>query len=134
MSSPRSQKGAIVPREIRPAGDSAPLLRRFGANLRTCRERVGLSPEELAARAGMGLELLIEFEEAGGAIPGIGLFMRLADTLGCRPSELVAGVVWVPYEVVEREGTFEVVEDAGLVDEIAVLRGSRGKGPAADAK
>ncbi len=77
----------------------------------------------------MGVELLIELEEAGGAIPSIGLFLRLAGTLGRRPSELVSGVDWVPYEIVEGEGTFEVVEDAGLLDEIAALREARPKGP-----
>lgn len=122
-----------MPRGTRSAGDPAPLLRRFGANLRGCREAVGQTPEELATGAGMGLELLIELEEVGGAIPSIGLFMRLADTLGCRPSELVAGVGWVPYEIIEGEGTFEVVEDAGLLDEIAALRESRPRGAPPDA-
>jgi transcriptional regulator with XRE-family HTH domain len=104
-------------------------LRHFGANLRGCRERAGWSPEELATGAGMGVELLIELEEAGGAIPSIGLFLRLAGTLGRRPSELVADVDWVPYEIVEGEGTFEVLEDAGLLDEIAALKEARLRGP-----
>jgi transcriptional regulator with XRE-family HTH domain len=123
-----------MPRGVRSAGDPAPLLRQFGANLRTCREEVGSTPEELAAGAGMGLELLIELEEAGGAIPSIGLFLRLAGTLGRRPSELVAGVGWVPYEIIEGEGTFEVLEDIGLLDEIAALREARPKGPPSDAE
>jgi hypothetical protein len=93
-----------MPRGVRSAGDPAPLLRQFGANLRACREEVGSTPEELAAGAGMGLELLIELEEAGGAIPSIGLFLRLAGTLGRRPSELVAGVGWVPYEIIAGRG------------------------------
>ena len=122
-----------MPKGTRPAGDQTPLLRRFGANLRTCREDAGQSPEELAAGAGMGLELLIEFEEAGGAIPSIGLFMRLAAALGRPPSELVAGVDWVPYETIAGEGTFEVLEDAALLEEIAALRESRTRGAAPDA-
>lgn len=61
----------------RSAGDPAPLLEQLGANLRLCREEIGLTPEQLAAGAGMGVELLIELEEAGGAIPSIGLFLRL---------------------------------------------------------
>lgn len=123
-----------MPRGFRSAGDPAPLLSQFGTNLRTCREEAGSTPEELAAGAGMGLELLIELEEAGGAIPSIGLFLRLAGTLGRRPSELVAGVGWVPYEIIEGEGTFEVLEDVGLLDEIAALREARPKGPPSDAE
>jgi hypothetical protein len=77
----------------------------------------------------MGVELLVELEEAGGAIPSIGLFLRLAGTLGRRPSELVSGVDWVPFESVEGEGAFEVLEDAGLLDEIAALKEARPRGP-----
>lgn len=121
-----------MPKGLRSAGDPAPLLGQFGANLRACREEVGLSPEQLSAGAGMGLELLIELEEAGGAIPSIGLVLRLAGTLARRPSKLVSGVDWVPYELVEGEGTFEVTEDAGLVDEIKALQEARPKGPARD--
>ena len=109
----------------RSAGDPAPLLRQLGANLRACREEAGSSPGELATGAGMGVELLVELEEAGGAIPSIGLFLRLAGTLGRRPSELVAGVDWVPFEIVEGEGAFEVIEDEGLLDEIAALKEAR---------
>jgi hypothetical protein len=81
----------------------------------------------------MGVELLVELEETGGAIPGIGLFLRLAGTLGRRPSELVDGVDWVPFEIVKGEGTFEVVEDAGLLGEIAALREARTRGPGRNA-
>ncbi len=109
----------------RPAGDPAALVRQFGANLGSCREEVGLTPEELAAGAEMGLELLIELEEAGGAIPSVGLVLRLAGSLGRAPSVLVAGVSWVPYELVEGEGTFEVLDDPGLVAEIATLNEAR---------
>jgi transcriptional regulator with XRE-family HTH domain len=118
-----------MPRGVRSAGDPAPLLRQFGTNLRACREQIGSTPEQLAAGAGMGVELLIEFEETGGAIPSIGLFLRLAGALGRRPSELVAGVDWVPYEIIEGEGTFEVLEDTGLLDEVAALREARPRGP-----
>jgi transcriptional regulator with XRE-family HTH domain len=119
---------------VRSAGDPAPLLRQLGANLRACREKAGWSPEELATGAGMGVELLIELEEAGGAIPSIGLFLRLAGTLGRRPSELVAGVDWVPFEIVEATGAFEVIEDAGLLEEIGALREARPRGAARDAE
>ncbi len=114
-----------MPRESRSAEDPAPLLRRLGENLRACRKEAGSTPEELAAGAGMGVELFIELEEAGGAIPPIGLFLRLAGTLGCKPSELAAGVEWVPFEIFAAEGAFEVLEDAGLLDEIAALKEAR---------
>jgi transcriptional regulator with XRE-family HTH domain len=117
----------------RSAGDPAPLLRQFGTNLRACRQEAGSTPEELAAAAGMGVELLIELEEAGGTIPGIGLFLRLASLLGRRPSELVAGIDWTPYEVVQEQGVFEVLEDDGLLAEIVALKEARPKGPPADA-
>lgn len=123
-----------MPRGARSAGDPAPLLTRFGANLRACREEVGLSPEQLAAGAGVGLELLIELEEAGGAIPSIGLVLRLTGTLGRSASELVSGADWVPYEIIEGEGKFEVLEDAGLVDEIKALQEARPKGRGPDAE
>lgn len=118
----------------RSAGDPAPLLEQLGANLRLRREEIGLTPEQLAAGAGMGVELLIELEEAGGAIPSIGLFLRLAGTLGRRPSELVSDVDWIPYEIVEGKGRFEVLEDAGLLDEISTLREARPKGAPSDAE
>jgi hypothetical protein len=60
-----------------------------------------------------------------GRSRSIGLFLRLAGTLGRRPSELVAGVDWVPFEIVEGEGAFEVIEDEGLLDEIAALKEAR---------
>jgi transcriptional regulator with XRE-family HTH domain len=123
-----------MPRGVRSAGDPAPLLEQLGANLRACREEVGSTPEELAAGAGMGVELLVELEEAGGTIPSIGLLLRLAGALGRRPSELVSGVDWVPYEIVEGEGTFEVLEDAGLLDEITALREARPRGAPSDAE
>jgi hypothetical protein len=77
----------------------------------------------------MGVELLIELEKAGGSIPSIGLFLRLAGTLGRKPSELASGVDWVPYETIEGKGRFEVLEDTGLLDEIAALREARPNGP-----
>ena len=117
-----------MPRVIRSAGAPTPLLHQFGANLRTCREKAGSSPEELATAAGMGVELLVELEEAGGAIPSIGLFLRLAGTLGRRPSELVAGVDWSPYGIRSGEGTFEVLEGQALREEIAALEEARPKG------
>jgi transcriptional regulator with XRE-family HTH domain len=125
LAPPRPGRHPLTREGRRSAGDPAPLLRRFGSNLRARREALGWTPEELAARAGIGVKLLVELEEAGGTIPALRLFLHLVGALGCRPSELVAGVEWVPYRTFEGEGTFEVLEDAGLLDEIAALREAR---------
>ncbi|MBS1885355.1 MAG: hypothetical protein JSS97_20585, partial [Actinobacteria bacterium] len=77
---------------------------------------------ELAEAAEIGVEFLIELEEAGGSIPAIGVVLRLAGALERRPSELVAGVEWVPFQLTKGKGRFEVVEDADLVAEIASLK------------
>jgi ribosome-binding protein aMBF1 (putative translation factor) len=55
--------------------DHSPLLRRFGANLGQIREEKDLTQEELAARAGIGLELLKEIEEAGGHMPNVSVVL-----------------------------------------------------------
>jgi transcriptional regulator with XRE-family HTH domain len=116
------------------AGEPTALIRDFASNLRECREEVGLSPEDLSEAAEIGIEHLIELEEAGGTIPSVGVVLRLAGALGRRPSVLVAGVEWVPFEISAGQGRFEVVEDAGLVAEIAALkeelsgRGRTGRG------
>ncbi|HEX4307176.1 MAG TPA: helix-turn-helix transcriptional regulator [Solirubrobacterales bacterium] len=115
--------------------DHSRLLRRFAANLRRIREKKGLTQDELAARAGIGLELLKEIEEAGGHMPNVSVVLRLAGSLAVRPSAFAAGVGWTPYEFrVGEPGRFEVLEDPDLVAEIAVLRealprrGGRGAG------
>jgi len=110
-SGPRSRK----------AGEPTVLVRDLATNLRAAREDLGLSCEELAEAAEIGVEHLIELEEAGGTIPSIGVVLRLAGALGRRPSMLVAGVEWVPFEISSGQGWFEVVEDPDLVAEIAAL-------------
>ncbi|HEX4304812.1 MAG TPA: helix-turn-helix transcriptional regulator [Solirubrobacterales bacterium] len=109
------------------AGEPTVLVRDFATNLRAIREEKGLSREDLAEEAGIGIEHLIELEEAGGTIPSIGVVLRLAGTLGCQPSGLVAGVVWVPFEIHSNDGRFEVIEDAELKAEIAALKASLAK-------
>ena len=103
------------------AGEPTALVRDLAANLRRFREEAGLKEEELAGVAEIGVEFLIELEEAGGAIPAIGVVLRLAGALKRRPSELVAGVEWVPFQLNQGKGRFEVVEDAELVAEIESL-------------
>lgn len=90
---------------------------RFGVNLRECRERLGISQHELSFRAEMVLPS-ISLLELGKRQPRIDSFIRLAGALGVTPSELVAGIGWVPGEVVAAPGSFDVPEDP----ELAALR------------
>jgi transcriptional regulator with XRE-family HTH domain len=115
------------PREPhRVAGEPTALVRDFGRNLGRLREEAGLTQEDLAQKAEIGIDHLIELEEAdGGTIAGIGVVLRLAGALDRRPSELVAGVEWVPFQITVGRGYFEVIEDPDLTDEIATLEGER---------
>lgn len=109
-----------------------PLLRRLGECLRAVREREGMSLTALSHRADVGEELIRELEHAGGHVPRTATVLRLAGALGVRPGELVAGVRWVPTEIVREEGGFEVAEDPGLASEVAALRAAaRGRGRSA---
>lgn len=104
------------------AGEPTVLIRGLAANLTRCREEAGLTRDDLAEAAEVGIEHLIELEEAGGTIPSIGVVLRLAGALGGRPSDLVAGVGWVPFEISTGQGWFEVVEDEELLAEILALK------------
>jgi len=120
-------------RPRRSAGEPTVLVRDLAANLTECREEEGITREDLAEAAEIGIEHLIELEEAGGTIPSIGVILRLAGALGRMPSRLVQGVEWVPFEFSAAQGWFEVVEDEELFTEIAILREglrrSRGERP-----
>jgi transcriptional regulator with XRE-family HTH domain len=99
-----------------------PLLRRLAERVRAVREREGMGLAEFSLRADVGEELIRELEHAGGHVPKVATVLRLAGALGVRPSELVAGVRWVPIEVVRERGRFEVAEDPALAAEVAALR------------
>jgi transcriptional regulator with XRE-family HTH domain len=109
-------------RPRRTAGDPTALVREFAANLTACRQDAGLTRDDLAEAAEIGIEHLIELEEAGGSIPSIGVVLRLAGALGRTPSALVAGVEWTPFEFSSGQGWFEVVEDDELFAEIVALK------------
>jgi len=106
----------------RSAGEPTALVREFATNLTRSREEVGLTRDDLAEAAEIGIEHLIELEEAGGTVPSIGAVLRLAGALGLPPSRLVAGVEWVPFEFSAGQGWFEVVEDEELLAEIISLK------------
>jgi transcriptional regulator with XRE-family HTH domain len=109
-------------RPRRTAGEPTALVRDFGANLTECREEEGITRDDLAEAAEIGIEHLIELEEAGGTIPSIGVVLRLAGALGQMPSRLVEGVEWVPFEFSAAQGWFEVVDDEELFAEIVALK------------
>ncbi len=67
------------------ADPAAPLA----ARVRRRRERLGLRPAELAARAGTTRATISQIERGVNANPGLGLLVRLAAALQCCPSELV---------------------------------------------
>lgn len=99
-----------------------PLLRRLAERLHAIREREGMGVAALSRRADVGEELIRELEHAGGHVPKVATVLRLAGALGVRPGELVAGVRWVPIEIVRERGRFEVAEDPALAAEVAALR------------
>jgi transcriptional regulator with XRE-family HTH domain len=115
--------------------DPSPVLGQFAENLRAIREEKGLTPEALANRCELGLELLIEMEEAGDHVPNTSHVLRLTRVLEVRPSALVAGVSWSPYEVIAAErGRFEVAEDSEIVEEIEALQGRKPGRPRSDGR
>lgn len=65
----------------------------FGQNLRRLRERIGLTQLQLARAIGQKQQTQISKWERTDSIPTPKLIMRLAVALGCRPSDLLEGVV-----------------------------------------
>jgi transcriptional regulator with XRE-family HTH domain len=114
----------VTARPRKSAGEPTALVRDFAVNLTQCREEAGITRDDLAEAAEIGIEHLIELEEAGGTIPSIGVVLRLAGALGRSASSLVAGVEWVPFEFNAAQGWFEVVEDEELFAEIVALKES----------
>ncbi len=66
------------------ADPAAPLA----ARVRLRRQRLGLRPADLAARAGTTRATISQIESGVNANPGLGLLARLAAALQCCPSEL----------------------------------------------
>jgi transcriptional regulator with XRE-family HTH domain len=63
----------------------------FAANLRRHRAAVGLSQQELAARADMHITEISRLER-GVREPRLGTIVRLARALGIGPEKLVTGI------------------------------------------
>jgi transcriptional regulator with XRE-family HTH domain len=71
---------------------------RFGHNLRRVRRREGLSQEELSVRAGLHRTEVGKLENAQ-RVPRVDTLIRLADSAGVPPVELLEGIYWVPAPV-----------------------------------
>ena len=102
---------------------SREMCERFGMNLRRCRERLGISQEELGFRIGAHPSTVGPFER-GKKLPMIERFIRLTGSLEVPPSELVEGIAWTPSETIITPGVFEVPDDPPVAAELATLRES----------
>ena len=111
----------MKPRVPQPPTDE--MCERLGANLRACRERLGVSQEELAFRMGIYRSSVGPFE-LGKKLPRIETFIRFVGALGVTPNELVAGISWTPGEILVTPGSFNVPNDPELAAEVAALRES----------
>ena len=60
----------------------------FGNNIRACRERTGLTQEELAKRIGCTQSYISQIEQPD-ARPTLGTLQKVAEALGCPVSDLV---------------------------------------------
>jgi XRE family transcriptional regulator, regulator of sulfur utilization len=76
----------------------------FGANLRYCRRRAGLSQEETAMRASLH-RTAVSYIERGTRIPRIDTAAKLAAVIGVDPGDLFDGIVWEPGDI--RHGQFK---------------------------
>ena len=83
---------------------------RFAANLRTLRKAAGLNQEELALRADIH-RTQISYVESGQRMPRLDTLIKLAGALGVTANDLVAGIVWEPFE--QRAGDFAVNVEEG---------------------
>jgi transcriptional regulator with XRE-family HTH domain len=86
------------------------VARRFGENLHRCRERAGVSQEELGIRASLH-RTEIGILERGARCPRIDTLVKLAGALGVPPGDLLADIAWRPgsatvggFELPERDG------------------------------
>ena len=88
---------------------SPELAARFAKNLRRCRERAGLSQEELGYRAQLHRTQVGSLER-GVRTPRIDTVLRLAGSLSAPVSDLIDGLEWTPGYVEVVGGGFEITE------------------------
>jgi len=75
---------------------------RFGCNLAAARERVGLSQEALGLRAGLHRTAVGQLER-GQRVAKLDTYVKLIDSLGLEPGDLLNGLSWRPAEFTEGE-------------------------------
>lgn len=90
---------------------SRTVAEQFGANLRYCRRRAGLSQEETALRASLH-RTAVSYIERGLRIPRIDTAAKLAAVVGVDPGDLFDGISWEPGSV--SVGQFKPDQDATL--------------------
>lgn len=81
------------------------VARQFGANLRRCRKRAGLSQEDLGTRANLH-RTAIGLLERGARTPRIDTLIKLAQALPAEIGDLLDGITWEPGEA--RPGRFRL--------------------------
>ena len=81
----------------------------FGPSLKHCRERVGISQEELGFRADLH-RTEVGMLERGIRLPRSDTLVKLAGSLGLPPGYLLAGILWTPRSA-EGGGSTSGVED-----------------------
>jgi DNA-binding XRE family transcriptional regulator len=86
---------------------SSEVALRFGENLRRVRRRVGLSQDELAARASLH-RTEISMLENGLRVARVTTMIQLAGAMQVDPAELIAGIGWSPGGVLDGSFGFEV--------------------------
>ena len=72
-----------------------PVGTRFGANLKRCRKRVGISQEELGFMSGLH-RTEVGMLERGIRLPRIDTLVRLAGSLGLPAGDLLVSLRWTP--------------------------------------
>jgi transcriptional regulator with XRE-family HTH domain len=76
-------------------GGAGSFAARFGANLACCRNRAGITQEELGMRAEMHRTAVGQLER-GERVARTDTLVKLAGSLGTRYDELLDGLVWTP--------------------------------------
>lgn len=85
----------------------------FGENLATCREKAGLSQEELGIRASLHRTEISQLER-GLRVARIDTLVKLAGALGVAPADLIEGITWSPASVTA--GSFSLARSATGAD------------------